>query len=58
DWCCSIQGRIPAGVTIVPLICSSDETHLTIFSIDNKCWCIYLTLGNIRFTFQPVPSTR
>ncbi|KAF8247926.1 hypothetical protein K440DRAFT_284131 [Wilcoxina mikolae CBS 423.85] len=38
DWWWDIQDRIPPGDTVVPLICSSDETHLTSHSGDMKGW--------------------
>lgn len=41
------EGHPPApGATIIPIICSSDETHLTSFTGDKKSWPIYMTLGN------------
>ena len=33
---------------MVPVICVSDQTHLTNFSRDKKAWPVYLTIGNIR----------
>jgi len=41
------QDRLPAGATIVPVICASDKTHLTNFSRDQHAWLLYLTIGNI-----------
>jgi len=34
DWWWDTQDQLPAGVTIVPVICASDKTHLTNFSGD------------------------
>jgi hypothetical protein len=33
---------------VVPIICASDDTHLTNFSGDKKAWPIYLPIGNIK----------
>lgn len=57
DWWWDLQTKIVAGsveddrpgvpgATIIPIICSSDETHLTSFSGDKKAWPVYMTLGN------------
>jgi len=34
-------------VTVVPIIGTSDQTHLSNFSSDNKAWSVYITLGNL-----------
>jgi len=47
-----MQDRLPAGATIVPLICGSDETQLTDFSGDKKAWQIYLTIENIHSSIR------
>jgi hypothetical protein len=41
----------------VPIILTSDETHLTNFSGDKKAWPIYLTLGNFKSAFRNKPSS-
>jgi hypothetical protein len=48
DWWWDTQDLLPAGATIVPVICASDKTHLTNFSGDQHAWPLYLTVGNIR----------
>ncbi|RDB21586.1 hypothetical protein Hypma_011245 [Hypsizygus marmoreus] len=46
-WWWEIQKRLPPGVTIAPLIISSDKTHLSNFRGDQSAWPVYLTIGNI-----------
>jgi hypothetical protein len=38
---------LPAEGTVIPVICTSNGTHLTYFSGDKKAWPVYLTIGNI-----------
>jgi len=45
-WRWDTQDQPPARVTIVPVICASDKTHLTNFSGDQHAWPLYLTIGN------------
>jgi len=47
DWWWDGQDQYPAGVTIVPVICASEKTHLTYFLGDQHVWPLYLTFGNI-----------
>ncbi|KAF7377221.1 hypothetical protein MSAN_00142000 [Mycena sanguinolenta] len=47
SWWSEIQKRLPPGVTIAPLILSSDKTMLSNFRGDNSAWPVYLTIGNI-----------
>lgn len=47
DWWWAKQHRLPAVVTIVAVICTSDRTHLTNFSCDKHAWPLKLTIGNI-----------
>jgi len=42
------QYQLPAGTTIVPVICASDKTHWTNFSGDQHAWPLYLITGNIQ----------
>ncbi|KAH0604492.1 uncharacterized protein H6S33_006869 [Morchella sextelata] len=58
DWWWNMQERLPTGATIVPIICSSDVTHLTNFSGDKKTWPIYMTIGNIPGKVRSKPSTK
>ncbi|KAI6011642.1 hypothetical protein EDC04DRAFT_2871056 [Pisolithus marmoratus] len=47
DWWWDVQGKLPAGATVAPIILSSDKTSLSVFSGDKKAWPMYLTIGNI-----------
>jgi len=40
--------QLPAGTTIVPVICPSDKTHLNKYSADQHALPLYLPIGNIR----------
>ncbi|KAG6809061.1 hypothetical protein H0H92_001751 [Tricholoma furcatifolium] len=42
-----IQGKLPHGATIAPIILASDKTLLTNFQGNKSAWPVYLTLGNI-----------
>ena len=42
-----IQAMYLDGATIIPVICASDESHLTNFSGDKSIWPLYMTIGNI-----------
>jgi hypothetical protein len=48
EWWWDTQDQLPAGVTIVQVICASHKTHLTNFSGDQHAWPLYLTIGNIQ----------
>jgi len=48
DWWWDTQDQLPAGVTIVPVICASDKIHLTNFSGNQHAWPLYLSISNIR----------
>ncbi|KAI5848606.1 hypothetical protein DFP73DRAFT_474133, partial [Morchella snyderi] len=58
DWWWTMQEKLPPGATIVPIICSSDITHLTNFSGDKKSWPKYLTIGNIPGKIRSKPSNK
>ena len=51
-----MQDQLPAGATIVPVICASDKTHLTNCSGDQHAWPLYLTIGNIRKDIRHTPG--
>ena len=55
-WWWKEQSTLPRGATLVPVICMSDETHLSDFSGDKKAWPIYLTIGNILSKYRNKPS--
>ena len=48
--------KLPYGVTIAPLILSSDKTQLTQFQGDKKAWPVYLTIGNVSKNIRHQPS--
>jgi hypothetical protein len=56
DWWWDIQDHLPAGATIVPVICASNKTHWTTFSGDQNAWPLYLTVGNIRKDIRRTPK--
>lgn len=60
DWWWNHQQRLHAlgknGLTILPLIFSSDKTQLSAFSGDKTAYPIYLTLGNIPNHIRRKPS--
>ncbi|KAI6009336.1 hypothetical protein BKA83DRAFT_4467974 [Pisolithus microcarpus] len=47
DWWWDMQGKLPVGAMVAPVILSSDKTSLSVFSGDKKAWPVYLTIGNI-----------
>ncbi|KAJ7867072.1 hypothetical protein B0H14DRAFT_3084139 [Mycena olivaceomarginata] len=46
-WWWKLQKLLPLGVTIAPIILSSDKTKLSNFRSDRSAWLVYLTIGNI-----------
>lgn len=56
NWWWETQEKLPNGATVLPLICSSDETHLTNFSGDQKAWPLYVTIGNLDSAVRNKPS--
>ncbi|KAJ3834162.1 hypothetical protein F5878DRAFT_516995, partial [Lentinula raphanica] len=54
----SVQGQIPEGGTIAPVIIASDKTQLTQFSGNKSAYPVYMTLGNIPKTTRRKPGTR
>ncbi|KAF8804397.1 hypothetical protein BYT27DRAFT_7225361 [Phlegmacium glaucopus] len=44
DWWWSMQPELPDGVTIAPVILSSDKMQLTCFAGDKQAWPVYLTM--------------
>jgi len=53
-----MQDQLPAGATIVPVICASDKTQLTNFSGNQHAWPLHLTIGNIRKDIRRTPKKR
>ncbi|KAH9913802.1 uncharacterized protein BXZ73DRAFT_55309 [Epithele typhae] len=58
DWWWEMQGDLPDGATIAPVILSSDKTQLSRFSGDKQAWPVYLTIGNIAKGVRRQPSMR
>jgi len=56
DWWWDTEDPLPAGATIVPVICVSDKTQLTNFLGDQHAWPLYLTIGNIRKDIRCTPN--
>ena len=44
------------GATVIPILLSSDQTHLTNFSGGKKLWPVYMTIGNIHSNIRNKPS--
>ncbi|KAG1888440.1 uncharacterized protein F5891DRAFT_1132009 [Suillus fuscotomentosus] len=47
DWWWDMQGKLPKGAAIAPVILASDKTSLSQFLGDKSAWPVYLTIGNI-----------
>jgi len=58
NWWRDMQDQLPAGETIIPVICASDKTHLTNFSGDQHAWPLYITICNIRKDIRCTPKMR
>ncbi|KAK6971784.1 hypothetical protein R3P38DRAFT_3495771 [Favolaschia claudopus] len=58
EWWWNIQDLLPEGVTICPVILSSDKTRLSTFSGDKQAWPVYLSIGNISKDTRRKPSER
>ncbi|KAJ3748191.1 hypothetical protein EV360DRAFT_89847, partial [Lentinula raphanica] len=54
----SVQGQIPEGGTVAPVIIATDKTQLTQFSGNKSAYPVYMTLGNIPKTTRRKPGTR
>ncbi|KAG1785770.1 uncharacterized protein HD556DRAFT_1434999 [Suillus plorans] len=53
-----LQGRLPPGAVVAPVILASDKTSLSQFRGDQEVWPMYLTLGNISKEICCQPSKR
>ncbi|KAI6017027.1 hypothetical protein EDC04DRAFT_2870151 [Pisolithus marmoratus] len=47
DWWWDVQGKLPEGTMVAPIILLLDKTSLSVFSGNKKAWPMYLTIGNI-----------
>ncbi|KIM55227.1 hypothetical protein SCLCIDRAFT_91194, partial [Scleroderma citrinum Foug A] len=55
-WWNAVQQSLPEGVSIAPVIISTDKTQLTQFSGGKVAYPVYLTLGNIPRAIRRKPS--
>ncbi|KAG1852292.1 hypothetical protein DFJ58DRAFT_906413 [Suillus subalutaceus] len=56
NWWWEMQGRLPQGAVVAPVILASDKTSLLQFRGDQEVWPVYLTLGNISKEIRSQPS--
>ncbi|KZV98523.1 hypothetical protein EXIGLDRAFT_832092 [Exidia glandulosa HHB12029] len=56
DFWWEIQGKLPMGSTVVPIIISTDKTELSQFTGDATAYPIYMTIGNIDSSIRRQPS--
>jgi hypothetical protein len=56
DWWWDTHDQLAAGATIVPVVCSSNKTHLTYISCGQHAWPLYLTISNIRNAIRCTPT--
>ncbi|KAL4069009.1 hypothetical protein J3A83DRAFT_4359099 [Scleroderma citrinum] len=47
DWWWELQGQLPKGAVIAPVILASDKISLSLFQGDQEVWPVYLMTGNI-----------
>src|SRR5258706_2335323 len=47
---------LPINATLIPILLTSDQTHLTNFSGDKKLWPVYISIGNITSDTRNKPS--
>jgi len=56
NWWWDTQDQLPAGATIVPVICASNKTHLTNFSGDKHACLLYLSIADIHKDIRRTPK--
>jgi len=56
DWLWDTQDQLPAGATIVPVICTCNKTQLTNYLGDQHAWPLYLTIINFRNDINRTPQ--
>ena len=47
DWWWELQGQLPVGATVVPIIIATDKTQITQHHGDQSLWPVYMTIGNL-----------
>ncbi|KAG1873498.1 hypothetical protein C8R48DRAFT_593832, partial [Suillus tomentosus] len=55
-WWHALQGQLPEGSAVAPVIIATDKTQLTQFSSSKSAYPVYLTLGNIPRAIRRKPS--
>ena len=58
DWWWKTQEQLPNGASIIPVILTSDKTHLTNFSGDKSAGPLYMSIGQICKDVQRTASRR
>jgi len=58
DWGWDMQDQLPAGATILPVICESDMTRFTNFQSHLHAWPLYRTFSNIRIYIHRTSTRR
>jgi len=56
DWWWDTHNQLPAGATIVPVICASDKSQLTNVADDHHAWPLYLTISIIQNVISRTPK--
>jgi len=56
DWWWDMQDQLPAGATIVPVICASHKTHSTHFSAGRHAWPLHHMIGNVQKNMYRTPK--
>jgi hypothetical protein len=54
--CTMLQASLPGGAALIPVLLTSDKTHLTQFAGDKHAWPLYLSIGNIHSSIRNKPS--
>jgi len=57
-WWWDSKDQLPAGATILLVMCASDKTNRTNISGDQNAWPLYLTIGNSRKDIHRSPTKR
>ncbi|KII88252.1 hypothetical protein PLICRDRAFT_111519 [Plicaturopsis crispa FD-325 SS-3] len=57
DWWWEMQGRLPSGAVVAPVLLASDKTTLSLFKGDQSVWPVYLSIGNISKDIRRQPSS-
>ncbi|KAF8426778.1 hypothetical protein BGX38DRAFT_1106467 [Terfezia claveryi] len=58
EWWWNTQMTLPIGLSLVPVLITSDQTCLTNFTGDKKLWPIFMSIGNIPSAIRNKPSSQ